>query len=70
MISTRPMSSRAWLPPLKKADTVLDAVERILRPKKVGDLTASRISTFGSNFGKEEGRRARSPATLLTFVRP
>ncbi len=53
---------------LKKADTVLDAVERILNPKKLGDLTASRISTFISEL-REGGRSESTIASYLAHLR-
>ena len=53
---------------LKKADTVLDAVERILNPKKLGDLTASRISTFVSEL-REGGRSESTIASYLAHLR-
>lgn len=53
---------------IKKADTVLDAVERILRPKKLGDLTASRISTFVSELRKN-GRAESTIASYLAHLR-
>ncbi len=53
---------------VKKIDTVLDAVERILNPKKVGDLTASRISTFVSEL-REGGRSESTIASYLAHLR-
>jgi len=53
---------------VKKADTVLDAVERILKPQKLTDLTASRISTFIAEM--RDGERAESTiASYLAHLR-
>lgn len=43
---------------VKKADVVLDAVERLLKPKKLSDLTASRISRFIAEL--RDGKRSES----------
>ncbi len=53
---------------VKKTDTVLDAVERILRPKKLGDLTADRISTFVSEL-RQGGRAETTIASYLAHLR-
>ncbi|HWG41301.1 MAG TPA: site-specific integrase [Gemmataceae bacterium] len=52
---------------VKKIDTVLDAVERILKPKRMGDLTASRISTFVAKL-REGGRRETTIASYLAHL--
>jgi integrase len=43
---------------VKKADVVLDAVERLLKPKKLSDLTASQISRFIAEL--RDGKRSES----------
>jgi integrase len=53
---------------VKKYDTVLDAVETILKPKRLGDLTESRISTFGSALRKG-GRAETTIAGYLAHLR-
>jgi integrase len=53
---------------MKKADTVLDAVERILKPVKLTDLTASRISKFIAEI--RDGQRSESTiASYLAHLR-
>lgn len=49
---------------VKKADTTLDAVEAILKPKKLADLTAGRISVFLAKL--REGNRAES--TVASYI--
>jgi integrase len=48
----------------KKATTVLDAVERVLAPKKLAELTADRISTFIAKL--RDGTRTES--TLASYL--
>ena len=62
-----------WLPSLakmtkKKVDTALDAVERILKPRMLTDLTASQISVFVAKI--RNGKRAESTiASYLAHLR-
>src|SRR6516225_8486797 len=48
----------------EKVTTVLDAVERILKPKKLAALTASELSTFVAEL--RDGTRTES--TILSYV--
>ncbi len=43
---------------MHKVDTVLDAVEEILKPRKLSELTASRISKFVAE--SRDGERSES----------
>lgn len=49
---------------VQKTDTVLDALERTVKPTRLGDLTASRISTFVSELRKGD----RSESTIASYL--